>query len=55
MAFRNLFALLSFTALAYAQTVYLVGDSTMARNGGGSGWSDGTNMFIMVFPLPSFA
>ena len=34
-----------------AQTVYLAGDSTMAKNGGGGGNSDGEPRVITIFIL----
>lgn len=38
--------LLALAATAFAApTVYTVGDSTMAKNGGGAGWSDGTPLY----------
>ncbi|PNS15581.1 hypothetical protein CAC42_840 [Sphaceloma murrayae] len=36
---------LAATAFA-APSVYLVGDSTMAKNGGGAGWSDGWGQYL---------
>ncbi|KAF2226097.1 putative rhamnogalacturonan acetylesterase [Elsinoe ampelina] len=43
-------AITSFLALAAttlaAPTVYTVGDSTMAKNGGGAGWSDGWGQYL---------
>ncbi|TKX22248.1 hypothetical protein C1H76_5538 [Elsinoe australis] len=39
--------LLALAATAFAApTVYTVGDSTMAKNGGGAGWSDGWGQYL---------
>ncbi|RDB29027.1 Rhamnogalacturonan acetylesterase [Hypsizygus marmoreus] len=35
-----------FAPAILAQTVYLAGDSTMAKNGGGAGWSDGWGQYL---------
>ncbi|PPQ78554.1 hypothetical protein CVT24_001649 [Panaeolus cyanescens] len=39
---------LAFVALVHGQTVYLAGDSTMARNGGGNG-SDGWGQYLAQY------
>ncbi|KAF4548164.1 Rhamnogalacturonan acetylesterase [Elsinoe fawcettii] len=44
LAITSLLALAA-TTLA-APTVYTVGDSTMAKNGGGAGWSDGWGQYL---------
>ncbi|KAJ7161418.1 hypothetical protein C8R43DRAFT_334324 [Mycena crocata] len=46
--FAKLFVPLCLSLGAYAQTVYVAGDSTMARGGGGSG-TDGWGQYLGQF------
>lgn len=50
----NFLRLAAMSQAASAATVYLAGDSTMAKNGGGSGTgTDGMALVILCKPLPA--
>ena len=46
LGLTSLFASCACIHAAFAQTVYLAGDSTMAKGGGGNG-TDGTRLFLL--------